>query len=344
MRNDAFYMTAPMVMEAREAPMPIMGDDDVLIRLQVLGICGSDLHTFMHGMAGAKAVEYPFILGHEASGIVENVGKNVLKLQKGDRVVMEPGIPCCKCEYCLKGQYHLCPELRFWAVPPYDGCLQNYVVHPADFTFKLPDSVSLREGALVEPLSVGLSAADRGNIRPGETVVILGAGCIGLVTLQAAKAHGAGKVIITDVLPTRLESAKRMGGIPVLASRKGSTEEIISLTGGQGAQVVVDCCGKSQTLQQSLTISRPGGRIVVVGLAQNKIEGLHMSDFIDKELSVISVRRYHNHFPVAISLIANGTVDVKHLISNEYLFKDTPSAFEDCIKNQANIVKGIILC
>ena len=301
------------------------------------------VHTFRFGKAGSCTIDRPFILGHEASGIVEETGARVTHLKKGDRVVMEPGIPCCKCEFCLKGLYHLCPDLRFWAAPPHDGCLMNYVAHPASFTFKLPDHVSLREGALVEPLAVGLSAADKGNIQVGETVVVLGAGCIGLVTLMVARTRGASKVIITDVLPNRLEMAQKLGAIAVNAGETDAVSEILRLTNGRGADIVVDCCGRNQTVQQCIQIARPYGRIILVGLAETTLKELPMFDFVDKELTFAAVRRYHNQFPIAIDMIANRMVSVERLITHEYPFENTPFAFEDCIRNASDVIKGMIL-
>ena len=336
-------MMAPNVMEAGEAPMPVMGDDDVLVRIQALGICGSDLHYFSRGGLGACAVQYPYILGHEAAGVVEAVGKNVRNFVKGDRVTMEPGIPCFHCEMCLHGLYNLCPDMRFWATPPYDGCLVEYVAHPAAFTFKLPDNVSVREGALVEPLAVGLSAAEKGEVKLGDTVVIFGAGCVGLVTLLAAKARGASKIIIADVLASRLNVARSFGGIPIDSGKQDAVAEIMALTGGRGADVVIDCCGISLTVQQSLKVARLFGRVILVGLGSDVINGIVMSDIADKELTIAAIHRYRNQYPVALNAIANGTIDIGKIISHEYRFEDTPAAFAECIQNMATVVKGVIL-
>ena len=336
-------MTAPNVMEAGEAPMPVMGDDDVLVKMQALGICGSDLHYFSKGGLGACPVQYPYILGHEAAGVVEDVGRNVKHLKKGDRVTMEPGIPCFQCEMCLHGQYNLCPDMRFWATPPYDGCLVDYVAHPASFTFKLPENVSLREGALVEPLAVGLSAAEKGGVKLGDTVVIFGAGCVGLVTLLAAKARGASKVFITDVIESRLRAAESFGGITINAKTQDPIKKIMEQTGGRGADVVIDCAGISLTVQQSLKVARLFGVVILVGLGSDIINGIVMSDIADKELTIAAIHRYRNQYQVALNAIANGTIDIGRIISHEYKFEDTPTAFKDCIENIQSVVKGIII-
>lgn len=343
MKNRAFYMTAPNVMELGEASMPVPGDDDVLVKIQAVGICGSDLHYFAKGRLGACEVQCPYILGHEAAGVVEGVGKNVTSLQIGDRVTMEPGVPCFHCEMCLQGLYNLCPDMLFWATPPYDGCLMDYVTHPAAFTYKLPDSVSVREGALVEPLAVGLSAAEKGGVSLGDAVVIFGAGCVGLVTLLAAKARGASKVIVVDVIDSRLKVAERLGAIALHSGSTDVVSEVLARTGGRGADVCIDCCGISLTVQQSLKVARLFGKIVLVGLGEDVINGIVMSDIADKELTIAAIHRYRNQYPVAIHAIASGAIDIGSIISNEYRFEDAPRAFAECITNMRDVVKGVIL-
>ena len=215
MSNKTFYMTDLEKLEVGEAPMPKVGPDDVMIKVQSVGVCGSDLHYYHTGSIGNFIVKPPFILGHEAAGIIEEVGENVKNLKPGDRVCMEPGVPCMKCEECLTGHYNLCKDVKFWATPPYDGVLSEHISHPAAFTFKIPDNMSFTEGALVEPLAIGLHACNTGNVKLGQTVVIVGAGCIGLVTLLAAKAYGATQIIVGDVLDKRLEKARELGAITV---------------------------------------------------------------------------------------------------------------------------------
>ena len=238
MSNKTFYMTDIEKLEVGEAPMPKIGADDVLIKVRSVGICGSDLHYYREGAIGDFKVEFPFILGHEAAGIVEEVGENVTSLKKGDRVCMEPGVPCMKCEECLSGHYNLCRDVRFWATPPYDGVLSEYVAHPAAFTFKIPDNMSFTEGALVEPLAIGLHACNMGGVKLGQTVAILGAGCIGLVTLLAAKAYGATQIIVGDVLEKRLNKARELGAVAINTAEEDFAAKVMELTGGRGADVV----------------------------------------------------------------------------------------------------------
>lgn len=323
--------------------MPVPGDDDVLVKVQAVGICGSDLHYYDKGRIGDFIVKFPFILGHEAAGEIVEVGKNVKTLCVGDRVAMEPGVPCYHCEQCLSGHYNLCPDVRFWATPPYDGCLTDYVAHPAAFSFKLPDNVGSVEGALIEPLAIGLNAAQTGGVKLGDTVAIFGAGCIGLVTLLACKGYGATEVIVVDVLDKRLESARKLGGIPINSKNEDAVQRILKLTGGRGADVVIDCAGISQTVRQSLQAARPAASVVLVGLGDDEINGLPLGMLSTKELTVRSIFRYKNLYPTAINAVAGGKIDISGIVSNQYRFEDTPRAYQECLTNIRDVVKGVIV-
>lgn len=248
MSNKTFYQTGIEKLEVGEAPMPVMGADDVTIKVQSVGVCGSDLHYYRKGSIGDFVVEYPFILGHEAAGVVTAVGENVKKIKVGDRVCMEPGVPCMKCEECLSGNYNLCKDVKFWATPPYDGVLSEYITHPAAFTFPIPDNMSFTEGALVEPLAIGLHACNTGGVKLGQTVVIMGAGCIGLVTLLAAKAYGATQIIVGDVIDKRLAKAEELGAVIVNTKNDDIVAKVMELTKGHGADVCIDCAGFSATV------------------------------------------------------------------------------------------------
>lgn len=342
MSNKTFYMTDIEKLEVGEAPMPKIGADDVLIKVRSVGICGSDLHYYREGAIGDFKVEFPFILGHEAAGIVEEVGENVTSLKKGDRVCMEPGVPCMKCEECLSGHYNLCKDVRFWATPPYDGVLSEYVAHPAAFTFKIPDNMSFTEGALVEPLAIGLHACNMGGVKLGQTVAILGAGCIGLVTLLAAKAYGATQIIVGDVLEKRLNKARELGAVAVNTAEEDFAAKVMELTGGRGADVCIDCAGFSATVDSCLSSAKPAGTVIIVGLGQDRVDGFNTGIMSTKELTVKSIFRYRNLFPTAINAIADGRIDVGTIVSHRFSFDDTINAFATCHKDIRNVVKGVI--
>jgi L-iditol 2-dehydrogenase len=343
MKNTAAFLTELEKIEFGEVAVPKIKADEVLVKMESIGICGSDLHYYSHGKIGDFVVEFPFILGHECAGTIVETGNEVTHLKFGDRVALEPGVPCGSCEFCLSGKYNLCPDVKFFATPPYDGCLMNYVSHPAQFAFKLPDNVSSVEGALVEPLAIGVNAALTGGVKLSDTVVIFGAGCIGLVSLLASKAYGATQVIVVDVIEKRLDVAAGMGAITLNAKECDVLAEIKKLTGGKGAQVVIDCAGTNTTICQTVHVAKPGGTIVLVGLACDSVSGLNIGPISTKELTIKSIFRYRNLYPTAIAAIADGKIDISGIISDKYKFEDTPKAFAETLKNVQNIVKSVIV-
>ncbi len=343
MKNTAAFLTELEKIEFREVEVPKPGEQEVLVKMEAIGICGSDVHYYSHGKIGDFVVEFPFILGHECAGTVVEAGSGVQHLKVGDRVALEPGVPCGSCEFCLSGKYNLCPEVKFFATPPYGGCLMNYVSHPARFAFKLPENVSSVEGALVEPLAIGINAALTGGVKLGDTVVVFGAGCIGLVSLLASKAYGATRVIVVDVIEKRLAVARGMGAIALNAKECDVLEEIKNLTEGKGAQVVIDCAGTNTTLCQTVHAAKPGGTIVWVGLATDTVNGLQIGPVSTGELTIKSIFRYKNLYPTTIAAIADGKINISGIISDTYRFEDTPRAFAETLKNAQNIVKSVIV-
>ena len=343
MKNQAVFLTSLETLEFRDVPVPEIGADDVLVKMEAVGICGSDLHYYSHGRIGDFVVEFPFILGHECAGTIIAKGESVDHLNIGDRVALEPGIPCGQCEFCLGGQYNLCPDVQFFATPPYHGCLQNYVKHKASFAFKLPDNVSSTEGALVEPLAIGINAVQTAGVKLGDSVVIFGAGCIGLVTLLAARASGATQVIVVDVVDKRLEVARDMGATTLNAREVDVITEIKKRTSAKGARVVIDCAGTNTTLSQTVQVAKAGGMIVWVGLAADEIHGLPLSNISTKELTITSIFRYKNLYPTTIAAIADGKIDISGIVSNTYKFDQTIEAYAETLKNVQNIVKSVIV-
>lgn len=342
LKNKTVYMDKPGNIMIREIDIPEPGKDDLQIKVACCGICGSDVHYYEHGRIGDYIVDGDFTLGHEVSGIVVKVGSDVHSFKEGDRVALEPGIPCGKCKSCKTGKYNLCADVEFFATPPIQGALQNYVVHPADMCFKLPDNVSMEDGALVEPLCVGLHACKQGNVTLGDSVVILGAGCIGQVTLLSAKAFGAANVIVVDVFEKRLEYAKKLGANHVINAK---TEDVVSrikdILEGCGADVVIETAGVPQTIYQTSFLAKHGGRVVLVGVSVDGDLTYNFSQVMIKELTISSVFRYRNLYPVAIAAIADGSIDVKQIVTNRFCFDNAKQAFDIIISDAQNIVKGI---
>lgn len=343
MKNKAVFMSGTNNMITKEVPMPVPGSKDVLIRIDVVGICGSDVHYYQHGRIGDFVVNGDFILGHECAGEVVGVGSEVKKLAVGHRVALEPGKTCGKCKYCKTGRYNLCPDVEFFATPPYHGVFTNYVTHPEDMCFKLPENVSNLEGALVEPLAVGLHASGTGDVKLGDTVVIFGAGCIGLVTLLSCKARGASKVFVVDILENRLETANKLGATETINAKEcDALARIAELTDGQGADVVIETAGSEITLKQTADAVSRGGTIVLVGMTPNDETCFNFMKLMGKEGQLKTIFRYRNLYPVAINAIASGAIDVKGIVSHEFDFDHVKEAFDFVSANAKDVVKAVI--
>ncbi len=343
MKNRAAYMTGINKMEIRDIEIPKLKEKDVLIKLEYVGICGSDVHYLEHGKIGDFVVNGDFILGHECAGTVVEIGTKVENLKVGDRVALEPGQTCGQCEFCKAGKYNLCRAVEFLATPPYHGCLMNYIAFPENMAFKLPDNISTKEGALVEPLAVGIHAANQGNVKLGDSVVILGAGTIGLVTLLACKANGAADITVVDVIPKRLEFAKKLGATTVINALESDIfVEIDKLTNNNGVDVVIETAGSARTISQTPYLIKNGGCVVLVGLAPQDIIEYNFAKIMAKEAQIKSVFRYRNIYPQAIKAISKGMIDISGIVTHEFNFEDTAKAFDYAINNKQDVVKAVI--
>jgi L-iditol 2-dehydrogenase len=326
-----------------ERAVPIPKDDEVLVKLEYVGICGSDMHYYETGRIGNYIVKPPFVLGHEPGGIVVEVGKNVKYLKQGDKVALEPGKTCGHCEFCKTGRYNLCPDVVFFATPPVDGVFQEYVAHEADLCFKLPENVSTLEGALIEPLAVGFHAAVQGNIRLGQSAVVFGAGCIGLVSMMALKAEGITDVYVVDIMQKRLDKAIELGAKGVINSQN---EDIIvamqKLTDGKGFDLAIECAGTEITTRQAVDVVKKGSAIVLVGYSKSGEMTLPVSKILDKELTIKTVFRYRHLYPVAIKAVAEGKVNLKGIVTNTFDFNHVQEAMDQSVRDKKNIVKSVI--
>jgi D-xylulose reductase len=318
-----------------------VGPDDVRIKIHTVGICGSDVHYYTHGRIGDFIVKEPMVLGHEASGTVIEAGKNVTSLKVGDRVCMEPGIPDLRSRATMEGMYNLDPGVIFWATPPYHGCLRETVVHPAMFTFKLPDNVSFGEGAMVEPLSVGLQAAKKARIKPGDVALVSGCGTIGILAGLAAMAGGCSKVIITDVIQPKLDIAASYGMTPVNIKTQNLQETVNKVTSGWGVNVVFEASGNEAAIAGVFQPLCPGGCVVFIGMPVNPVP-VDIVAAQAKEARMETVFRYANVYPRGVALMASGKIDVKPLITDKYKFADAIKAFDYAVKPQARTVKTVI--
>ena len=328
----------------REIALPLdVGPDDVKIAIHTVGVCGSDVHYYTHGAIGSYVVRAPMVLGHEAAGTVVETGANVETFKVGDRVCMEPGVPNLSSRATKLGIYNVDPDVSFWATPPVHGVLAPYAVHPAAFTYKLPDNVSFAEGAMVEPFAIGMQAAARARIVPGDVAVVVGCGPIGIMIALAALAGGCSKVLISDFSAPKLEIAAQYPGIvPVNIGEQSLVDAVRSATDNWGADIVFEASGSPKAFANLFDIVRPGGAVVLVGLPVEAVE-LNVPAAISKEVRIETVFRYANIFDRALQLIASGKVDLKPLITGTYDFSESIKAFERAAQGKPQDVKLQIL-
>lgn len=317
-----------------------MGPNDVKIAIHTVGICGSDVHYYTHGRIGPYVVEQPMVLGHEAAGTITAIGANVRHLAVGDRVCMEPGIPDRNSREYREGNYNVDPAVVFWATPPVHGVLTAEVVHPADFTYRLPDTVGFDQGAMVEPFAVAMQAATKARIRPGDIALVLGAGPIGIMTAIAAIAGGCARVLIADFSRPKLEIAARYDAISAVdLNEKGAlAAAVLAATSGRGVDLVFECSGAAKAWEDALTHLRPAGCIVAVGLPVHPI-AIDISALTGKEARIESVFRYAHQYERTLALLESGKVDLRPLISATLPFAQAVEAFERAAEGRAEDVK-----
>lgn len=339
----AAVMTDLMKVEIQEVEAPRPKPDEVLIKIEYVGVCGSDLHYYEHGRIGDFLVETPFILGHEAAGTVVETGSGVKDLKVGDRVALEPGKTCGKCEFCKSGKYNLCKDVIFFATPPVNGVFQEYVAHEEGLCFKLPENVSTMEGALIEPLAVGLHAALQGGATLGQTAVVTGTGCIGLCSLLSLKAMGVSKIIVIDIMEKRLQKALELGADYVINGKEeDAIERILELTNGKGFDIGIETAGSQITASQLIKSAKKGSTIVFVGYSASGEMTLPIGTALDKELNFKTVFRYRNIYPMAIEAVSKGQIKVKDIVTDYFELDDIQNALDTCVKDKANVVKGVI--
>jgi len=317
MRAAVLTRAGEIVLEERATPAP--GPREVLVEIASVGVCGSDIHYYEHGRIGPFVVNAPLILGHESAGRVAAVGAQVTKHAVGDRVTLEPGVPCGRCEQCRAGRYNLCPDVVFFATPPVDGTFADYAVIHEDFAFALPDSLSDDVGALMEPLSVGIWACRKAGVSAGDRVLVTGAGPIGLLVMQVALAFGATQVEISDVNETRLALAARTGATRTLVSGRDEPST---------ADVLIECSGHPAAVAAGIGAVRPAGVAVLVGLGPSETGELPLAKIQTQEIWVTGTFRYANTYPTAIALAANGRVDLEAIITGHYQLDSTEDALK----------------
>jgi L-iditol 2-dehydrogenase len=314
--NRAAVMTDLSTMVIQERPDPEPGPQQAVVQVEAVGVCGSDTAYYKVGKIGDYIVDGPIILGHEVSGQVVQIGSDVRNVAVGDRVAIEPGTPCRNCRECMAGRYHLCPDLIFLATPPYDGALVQRMAIDSRNLYRIPDEMSYEEGALLEPLSVGIWGCKRANLQAGDDVLVTGAGPVGLLAAAAARAFGAGSVTITDLSDFRLGVARDMGFV---AERADTASE-------DTFDVLLECSGAPGVLGSAMRRLRPAGRASMIGMSKESAIALPLAQLNVNELTVSLVNRYNHTWPLAIELVSSGRVNLKRLVTHHFPLAESAEA------------------
>ncbi|EJD01200.1 xylitol dehydrogenase [Fomitiporia mediterranea MF3/22] len=362
MSNKSFILRGINDVIYEERPVPEVGDDEVLVEVKKTGICGSDVHYLVAGRIGDFIVDKPMVLGHESSGIVAKVGPKVTNLKVGDKVAMEPGATCRTCEACKAGKYNLCPDVVFAATPPYDGTLGKFYKIPSDLAYKLPDNLTLEDGAMMEPLSVAVHAVSTlAQLRANQSVAIFGCGPVGLLCMAVAKALGASRIIAVDIVPSRVEFAvsyaategflpppfeqgetklaysKRAAGL--LKEKLGVEER-----GPKGLDHVIDASGAEVCIQMGLLLAKTGGTFVQLGMGSSEVQ-IPITLLLVKELNVKGSFRYGpGDYALSIALVSSGKINLKPLVTHRYSFEHAVEAFETTKMGKSPDGKPVIKC
>ena len=331
-------------MRVETVPRPEPGEGELLIRVRAVGVCGSDIHYFADGGIGVTKVTEPHALGHEFSGEVVGLGPGVEGPPVGTRVAVEPAISCGHCESCEEGNPNICPQVQFVSTPPLGGSLVEYLVHPAELVFPMPDNMDYADGAMLEPLGVAIHTVNLAKLRPGDTVAVLGSGPVGLLTLEVARISGAAKAFVTDLEPKRLAAAQRLGADAVLqAGVADPVAWIDELTEGRGVDVVFEAAWAAETVAQAVAMVKPGGLVVIGGIPSGAdLISYPASTARRKGLTIKMVRRMKHTYPRSMALVQGGLVDVQSLITHRFPLEASSEAFELVDARADGVIKALI--
>lgn len=339
----AVRLYGPSDMRLDDIPVPEPGPGQVLLEVLSVGVCGSGVHYFVDGGIGDDKVKEPFVIGHEFSARIAALGPGVTGPSAGTRVAVEPAISCGRCEFCEEGHPNLCENILFCSTPPTPGALQEYLVHPAELCFPLPDSVTNDQGAMLEPLGVALHTVRLAKLRPGDTVAILGSGPIGLLTLQVALISGARAVYVTDLVPERLELAQKLGAAGTFKSDEGDPVAWVHQeTNGRGVDVAIEAAWADETVGQATEMARRGGKAIMAGIPRENVALLPAHVVRRKGLTIKYVRRMKHTYPRAIAMVRDGLVDVDALITHRFSLAETAEAYPLVASRQDGVVKVIV--
>lgn len=327
-----------------ERPAPVIKNDtDVLIRPLHMGVCGSDLHLYRTGEIGGEKVNFPFVIGHEGSGVVEEVGKAVTRVKKGDSIAIEPAMPCWECDQCRSGRPHTCRNLRFLGNPDQsEGLLSELIIMPEKSCYPLPDGMDPRLGCFAEPLSIGIYSVELAGDLKGKNIAILGSGPIGMCVLLYAKTQGVSRAYVTDLIDERLRLAEKAGATWTGNTDKFDTGRMIQEEEPEGIDIVFECCGKQEAMEQAIEVLKPGGKVIIVGIPEFDTWHIPVDNTRRKEISLINVRRQNNCLQKAIDLLNNGSIDAGGVITHDFSFIQTAEAFELVSSYRDGVMKALV--
>ena len=322
----------------------ISSEDEVLLKINTVGICGSDIHYFNEGRIGDQIINFPFTIGHECSALVEEVGKNVARIKPGDLVAVEPTLSCHKCDQCLSGREHTCLNQKFLGCPgQIDGCLAEYIIMPGRNCYPVPKSVNGEIAALVEPLSIGYYAVQLlRNKKTDDTIAVLGVGSIGLGAMLSLQAFGHNQIYVTDKLDYRLDTAKKAGAIWIGNPDKEDIVSSLRKVNREGFSAVFECCGKQEALDQAIEILKPGGILLIVGIPETDRVSFDISKIRRKEITIQNVRRQNNSIQPVIDLIASGKWSPEFMITHRFPMGKCKEAFDTVVNYRDGVIKAII--
>jgi L-iditol 2-dehydrogenase len=348
----AAVLTGIRQMEIKDVVEPkIENDNDVLLKIEVVGVCGSDVHYYETGRIGSQVVQYPFIVGHECSATVKAVGDSVTRVKVGDQVVVEPAVSCHECDQCRQGRENTCFKLRFLGTPgqgdvrlgtPYGGCLCEYIVMPQESCFPTNGAIRLEQAALCEPFAIGVYSVKQSQISKNAKVAILGAGPIGLSCMAAAQAEGTKTIYMTDKLDYRVSIAKQAGAVWAGNPEREDIVKAILQREPLGMDIVYECAGQQETLDEAVGLLKPGGNLVLIGIPRSEQVSFSIDKLRRKELTLINVRRQNKCTQTAIDLIASGKVNIDFMITHRFKLEQTKDAFDIVTGYRDGVVKALI--
>jgi L-iditol 2-dehydrogenase len=340
----AMMLTGIRQMEMKEVSTPsILNERDVRIKMKTLGVCGSDIHYYVSGKIGSQVVKYPFTVGHEGAGVVEAVGTGVTLVKPGDRIAIEPAMPCWECDQCLAGRPHTCRNLRFLGCPGQaEGSLSEYIVMPETSCFKIPDQMSFDEAAISEPLAIGLYAVKQSISMKGAKVGILGFGPIGMSVLLPALALGAEKVYVTDKIDERLRIAQENGAA---LTANPDREDVVKKISGKAPElldVVFECCGQQEAIDNAVDLLKPGGKLMIIGIPEFDRWSFPVDQSRRKELCIQHVRRQNEAVQPALDMMAAGEISVAAMATHRFSFHESKEAFDLVAGYKDGVMKAMI--